>query len=272
MGVVNVTPDSFSDGGRHATAQAAIDRGQALVNAGADLVDVGGESTRPGAQRVAAAVERDRVVPVVQALAQAGTCVTIDTTRAEVAGAALLAGAAGVNDVSGGLADPAMLPLVAEHAVPVVLMHWRGPSRDMQARAHYDDVVVEVADHLARRVEAAVRAGVSEDLVLVDPGLGFGKTAAHNWALLRRLDTLLALGRPVVVGASRKAFLGTLLAHGGEPREVGRREDATTAVSALAAGAGAFAVRVHDAGPSADAVAVAAAWAGDLREDGTPSR
>jgi dihydropteroate synthase len=262
VGVVNVTPDSFSDGGRHATAAAAVQHGLSLVADGADLLDVGGESTRPGAHRVSAAVERDRIVPVVHALARAGVAVTVDTTRAAVAISALEAGAAGVNDVSGGLADPSMLHVVADYAVPVVLMHWRGPSHDMQTRTHYDDVVGEVVDHLAARAEAAVRAGVEARRVVLDPGLGFAKTAEHNWSLLRHLDRLLALGFPVLVGASRKAFLGSLLAEGATPRPVDRREDATTAVSALAAVAGAWGVRVHDVRASADAVRVAGAWTG----------
>jgi len=261
LGVVNVTPDSFSDGGRHATTAAAVARGLALVADGADLVDVGGESTRPGADRVEAAVERQRVVPVVHALAAAGVPVTVDTTRAAVAISALEAGAVAVNDVSGGLADPSMLFVVADHEVPVVLMHWRGPSRDMQSRAHYDDVVRDVVDHLAERADAAIRAGVAPERVVLDPGLGFAKTAAHNWALLAHLDRLRALGHPVLVGASRKAFLGSLLADGATPRRTDDREDATTAVSALAAAAGAWGVRVHHARASADAVRVAAAWA-----------
>jgi dihydropteroate synthase len=260
LGVVNVTPDSFSDGGRHATTAAATSRGLALVADGADLVDVGGESTRPGADRVPAAVERERVVPVVHALAAAGIPVTIDTTRAAVAISALEAGAVAVNDVSGGLADPGMLFVLADHAVPVVLMHWRGPSREMAARAHYDDVVGEVVDHLAERAEAAQRAGIARERIVLDPGLGFAKTAEHNWALLAHLDRLTALGYPVLVGASRKAFLGRLLADGATPRRTDDREDATTAVSALAAAAGAWGVRVHHARASADAVRVAAAW------------
>ncbi len=268
MGVVNVTPDSFSDGGLHESTEGAIAHGLALLGHGADLLDVGGESTRPGATRVPEDVELQRVLPVVAALAAAGAVVTIDTTRASVAAAAVDAGAAAVNDVSGGLADPRMLPLVARRRVPVVLMHWRGPSTTMQKRAHYDDVVAEVAEHLEGRAQAAQQAGVSPERVLLDPGLGFGKTAQHNWLLLRHLDVLSALGLPLVVGASRKAFLGDLLADGGTPRGVDEREHATTALSALAAAAGAWAVRVHDAAASADAVRVAAAWTGRLLADG----
>jgi dihydropteroate synthase len=271
MGVVNVTPDSFSDGGRHARVQDAVSHGLALLDQGADLLDVGGESTRPGAQRVPEQVEQQRVLPVVAALAAAGAVVTVDTTRSAVAAAALDAGAAAVNDVSGGLADPLMLPLVARRGVPVLLMHWQGPSTTMQQRARYDDVVAEVSGHLAERARAAVAAGVPSEHVLLDPGLGFGKTAEHNWSLLRRLDALTALGFPVVVGASRKAFLGALLADSGTPRAVAEREHATTAVTALAAASGAWAVRVHDVAASADAVRVAAAWAGRLLADGAPA-
>ena len=261
MGVVNVTPDSFSDGGRWVETADAAAHGALLVEQGADLIDVGGESTRPGAQRPSAAEERDRVVPVVDALAQRGCAVTVDSMRADVAAAALDAGARAVNDVSGGLADPSMLPTVAERGVPVVLMHWRGQSVDMQRRARYGDVVAEVRDHLMTRVDAALAAGVAGDRIVIDPGLGFGKTPEHNWALLNRLDVMVDLGLPVLVGASRKSFLGDLLVESDARRAVQDREDATTAVSTLAAAAGAWAVRVHQPRPSADAVRVAARWA-----------
>ena len=261
MGVVNATPDSFSDA--HPTAERAVAHGLALLEQGADLLDVGGESTRPGAERVPAAEELRRVVPVVRELAAAGALVSVDTTRAEVAAAALDAGAALVNDVSGGLADAAMLPLVARAGVPVVLMHWRGPSAEMQARATYDDVVHDVATALQERVRAATDAGVAEDRVVVDPGLGFGKTAEHNWALLRALPALSAAGRPLLVGASRKSFLGALLAGAdGSPRPAAQRDVASAALSLVAAQAGAWAVRVHDVAASADAVRVVAAIEG----------
>lgn len=260
MGVLNVTPDSFSDGGRWTQTDDAIAQGERLLAQGADLIDIGGESTRPGARRPDTAQERNRVVPVVQRLAQQGVTVTVDTMRAEVAAAALDAGALGVNDVSGGMADPAMLPLVAERGVPLVIMHWRGPSADMQSRAHYRDVVAEVRDHLLARVEAATAAGIGADRLVIDPGLGFGKAPEHNWALLSRLDVLVGVGLPVLVGASRKSFLGSLLAGPSGPRPVDDREDATAAVSALAAAAGAWGVRVHHARASADAVRVAARW------------
>ena len=261
MGVLNTTPDSFSDGGRFTDVDAAAGHAETLVRDGADIIDVGGESTRPGARRPDPASERARVVPVVERVRGLGAPVSVDTMRADVAAAALDAGAALVNDVSGGLADPSMLPTVAERGVPVVLMHWRGPSVDMQTRTRYTDVVNEVRDHLAARVDAALAAGIDPARIALDPGLGFAKQPEHNWALLRRLDVLTELGHPVLVAASRKSFLGTLLADDAGPRPVERREDATTAVTALAAAAGAWCVRVHDARASADAVRVAARWA-----------
>ena len=260
-GVLNATPDSFSDGGRWLDAAAAVEHGVALARDGADVVDVGGESTRPGAQRIDVEAELARVLPVIRGLVDAGVVVSIDTMRAQVALAAVAAGAAIVNDVSGGLADPAMLPAMADLPEPYVAMHWRGHSAGMTSLASYDDVVADVERELAHRLEAAQAAGVALDRVVVDPGLGFAKDAQHNWALLARLDALAALGRPVLVGASRKRFLGELLADaGGSPRPVDDRDDATDAVSALAAAAGVWAVRVHDVAGSRDAVEVAAAW------------
>lgn len=263
MGVLNVTPDSFSDGGRYLNVDDAIAHARAMTERGADLVDVGGESTRPGAERVDAAVETARVVPVIKELAADDVAISVDTTRATVADAALEAGASVINDVSGGLADPDMARVAAGAGVPWVLMHWRGHSSRMDSLATYDDVVADVRDELMRQVEAALAAGVAEDNIVLDPGLGFAKSAEHNWALLNRLDSLLSLGFPVLVGASRKRFLGALLSDvdGGAPRQPSGREDATTAVSALAAAKGAWGVRVHDVGPSLDAVRVAAAWA-----------
>jgi dihydropteroate synthase len=261
MGVLNVTPDSFSDGGRYLDRDHAVAHAVAMRDAGADLIDVGGESTRPGAGRVDAGTERARVLPVVRELVAAGVPVSIDTTRAEVAADALAAGAAVVNDVSGGLADPRMAAVVAAARVPWILMHWRGHSRGMQQLASYEDVLGEVRAELVARADAAVLAGVDPGLLVLDPGLGFAKTAAHNWALLRRLDVLVALGFPVLVGASRKRFLGDLLADvDGVPRPADRRDIATAAVTALAAHAGAWGVRVHDVASSMDAVAVATAW------------
>ena len=259
MGVVNVTPDSFTESGRHFDADAAIAHGLALAASGADLVDVGGESTRPGAERIECVEELRRVLPVVTALSAEGVFVSIDTMRAEVAAAALDAGARLINDVSGGLADPALPRLVGEAGVPYIVMHWRGHSADMYAHATYDDVVREVCDELLMRIDAVVAAGVAPDDLLIDPGIGFAKKAEHNWALLGHLHRLIAIGPPVLVGASRKSFLGTLLADDAGPRDVARREDATVAITTLAAEAGAWGVRVHDARPSADAVRVVAA-------------
>ncbi|MEX2292119.1 MAG: dihydropteroate synthase [Mycobacteriales bacterium] len=260
MGVVNVTPDSFSDGGEHTDAASAVRHGLRLLNDGADLLDVGGESTRPGAGRVPEAEELRRVLPVVDGLAAAGAVVSVDTMRASVAEAALAAGAQLVNDVSGGLADPRMLPLVAEAQVGYIAMHWRGHSTDMAARAVYADVVSEVCAELTARRDAAVAAGVDPARLLLDPGLGFAKTAVHSWALLRALPRLAGLGTPLLVGASRKGFLGSLLADAdGTPRPSAGRDDATAAVTVLAAQAGAWAVRVHAVRASADAVHVVAA-------------
>jgi dihydropteroate synthase len=266
MGVVNVTPDSFSDGGEYLAPGAAISRGQELAAQGADIIDVGGESTRPGAGRTTAAEELRRIGPVITELAGAGLTVSVDTTRAAVAEAALSAGAKLVNDVSGGLADPAMYGLVAAAAVPYIVMHWRGPSSNMQASARYGDVVGEVCAELGQRVDAAAAAGIDPSLIVLDPGIGFAKVAEHNWALLTRLPEIARLGGsgppfPMLVGASRKSFLGCLLAAGdGTPRPAAGRDDATIALTALAAAAGAWCVRVHAAAANADAVRVAAQW------------
>ena len=257
MGIVNVTPDSFSDGGAHPDSDSAVRHGLRLLNDGADLLDVGGESTRPGAERVSQAEELRRVLPVVRGLVAAGAVVSVDTMRASVAAAALEAGAQLVNDVSGGLADPAMLPMVVEAEVPYVAMHWRGHSVDMQSRARYDDVVAEVCAELGARRDAALAAGMDPQRLLLDPGFGFAKNGAHAWALLRALPELVDLGQPLLVGVSRKGFLGALLADtDGTPRPPAERDDATAAVTVLAAQAGAWAVRVHEARASADAVRV----------------
>jgi len=266
MGVVNVTPDSFSDGGLWYGADAAIAHGLDLAAQGADIVDVGGESTRPGAQRIDEAEELRRVGPVVSELVRAGLTVSIDTMRARVAEFALAAGAQLINDVSGGLADPDMPRLVAAAGVWYVVVHWRGHSQDMYARAAYADVVTEVRGELAQRVDALVHAGVDPGHIVLDPGLGFGKRPEHNWPLLARLAELGTLARgtfPVLIGASRKGFLGKLLAaEDGTPGTLAQRDQATVAVTALAAAAGAWCVRVHEVPPNADAVLVAAAWRG----------
>jgi dihydropteroate synthase len=261
MGVLNVTPDSFSDGGRYLDPGDAIAHGMAMHERGADVIDVGGESTRPGAGRVDADVESARVVPVIRELAAAGVPVCVDTTRAKVAEDALVAGARIVNDVSGGLADPDMARVVVGHGVPWILMHWRGHSKDMNSLATYHDVVAEVRAELSARVDAALAAGAAPESLVLDPGLGFAKHAEHDWALLHALPSLIELGFPVLVGASRKRFLGRLLAAAdGKPRSPDGREEATVAVTALAAAAGAWGVRVHDVDKSLDAVLVAAAW------------
>ena len=261
MGVVNVTPDSFSDGGRFTDVDAAVARGRELAAAGADVVDVGGESTRPGSSRPEEQEERERVLPVVSALAQLGYAVSVDTMRASVAQAALEAGAVLVNDVSGGLGDPEMGPMVAQTGARYVVMHWRGLLSDPAATHHYDDVVGEVCAELSDRVDVLLRQGVREEQLVLDPGLGFSKDAGHNWALLAGLDRVVALGLPVLVGASRKRFLGRLPARPGaalpdEPSAPQERDAATAATSLLAAQAGAWAVRVHEVAPTRDALAV----------------
>ncbi|MFC4556214.1 dihydropteroate synthase [Georgenia faecalis] len=262
MGVVNVTPDSFSDGGWWPDPDAALVHARALRAQGADILDVGGESTRPGAERVPGDVELARVLPVVAALAGEGACVSVDTLNARTALACVEAGAALVNDVSGGLADPEMAHAVASTDATYVLGHWRGDPTRMTSLARYDDVVADVVAELGERVEAVLRAGMAPERIVLDPGLGFAKEGVDNWRLLARLDAIAALGFPVLVGASRKRFLGALLAGvDGVPAAPLARDHATAAVTALAAGAGAWAVRVHDVPASADAVRVAAAWA-----------
>ncbi|WP_245603609.1 dihydropteroate synthase [Intrasporangium oryzae] len=257
MGVVNVTPDSFSDGGEWFEPQAAIDHGLEVVAAGADIVDVGGESTRPGAERPSVEEELRRVLPVVTALAAAGAVVSIDTMRAVVARAAVEAGAAIVNDVSGGLADPEMVPWVASDRLPFIAMHWRGHSTDMQSRAVYADVVDDVCRELAARRDALVEGGIDPDLLVLDPGLGFAKTAEHNWSLMAALPSLHELGQPILLGASRKAFLGRLGREPGDtPRPAAQRDVETTATSVMAAMAGLWCVRVHDVSSTVRALAV----------------
>jgi dihydropteroate synthase len=257
MGVLNVTPDSFSDGGRFASVDAAVTHGVELRDQGADLVDVGGESTRPGAQRVPAGDEQARVMPVVRELVAAGVAVSIDTMNAETALAAAEAGASVINDVSGGLADPEMYRVVAETGLHYVAMHWRGQSREMNQLASYDDVVADVREELKARLAEMIVWGIAPEKVILDPGLGFAKTAEHNWSLLGHLEELATLGHPLLIGASRKKFLAPFAAEGAPPAE---RDDATAVVSALAAQAGAWAVRVHDVPSTRTALAVWAAW------------
>lgn len=264
MGVLNVTDDSFSDGGAYLDPDGAVEHGLALAAAGADIIDVGGESTRPGATRVDPEVETARIVPVVKNLAAQGITVSIDTMHARVAQAALANGAQIVNDVSGGRADPAMAPLLAEAGVPWVLMHWRPVSADHPHRVpEYRDVVADVRADLLASVDDAVAAGVDPAKLVIDPGLGFAKTGQHNWALLHGLPKLVATGLPVLLGASRKRFLGTLLAGpDGTPRPADGRETATAVISALAAVHGVWGVRVHDVRASVDARKVVQAWQG----------
>jgi dihydropteroate synthase len=264
MGVVNVTPDSFSDGGNWFGADDAIAHGLELACTGADIVDVGGESTRPGALRIDQAEELRRIEPVVTALVQAGVVVSVDTMRAAVAQRALELGVKLVNDISGGLADPDMAALIARAGVPYVVMHWRGQSADMQTRAVYADVVGEVVAELTDRVMALTAVGIDPGLLIVDPGLGFAKLPAHNWKLLAALARVASLPCPgapfpLLVGASRKRFIGRLLGAGAdEARPFEQCDDATIALTALAATAGAWCVRVHAVPGNADAVRVAA--------------
>ncbi|WP_286959925.1 dihydropteroate synthase [Arsenicicoccus sp. UBA7492] len=290
MGVLNVTPDSFSDGGRWFDTRRAVEHGLELARQGAGIVDVGGESTRPGATRPLVTEELGRVVPVVRDLVAHGVTVSIDTMRAEVAEAAVEAGAAIVNDVSGGLGDPAIREVVARTGVTMVVQHWRAHGSAMQQRDHlaYEDVVTDVRDELGERLAELREAGVRDEQVVLDPGIGFSKTASHNWTLLRRLDELMVLGRPILVGTSRKAFLGSLLAQPADPISAGdpcgpigaggslgesrqpaqdlvprpplERDAATAATTLLCAQAGVWGVRVHDVRASADALRVLAAW------------
>lgn len=262
MGVLNVTSDSFSDGGRYLDRDAALAHGMELRRLGVDIIDVGGESTRPGAQRVDPDVEARRVAPVIADLVAEGIPVSVDTMRASVAEAAIEAGVSVVNDVSGGRADPAMASVLAESGLPWILMHWRSAGRYVHAGgvAHYDDVVTDVCAELTEVVDAAVRAGVDPARLILDPGLGFAKTAAHNWSLLGAMPRLNALGFPVLIGASRKRFLGSLLGDDAGDRAPDGREVATAVVSAFASRAGAWGVRVHDVRASRDAIAVAQAW------------
>ncbi|ATL65325.1 dihydropteroate synthase [Nocardia terpenica] len=262
MGVVNVTSDSFSDGGRYLDPARAIAHGIELYRAGADIVDVGGESTRPGAVRIDPETEAERVVPVIRGLVAAGVPASVDTMRASVAEAAVAAGVSVVNDVSGGRADPDMVKVVAATEIPWILMHWRADAdyRHAGPAERYTDVVAEVLTELSAQVDLAMAAGVHPGKLVLDPGLGFAKNADHNWALLGALPELAAQGLPILIGASRKRFLGALLADEAGPRPPDGRETATATISALAALHGAWGVRVHDVRASLDAIAVADSW------------
>lgn len=255
MGIVNVTPDSFSDGGQFDSTDAAIEHGLEMIEQGADIIDVGGESTRPGATRVDAKAERKRVLPVIEELVGHGVRVSVDTTRSAIARAAAEAGAEFVNDVSGGLADDEMYRTVAETGVTYIAMHWRGHSDTMQEKAVYKNVVREVRSELKARIAELLVWGVDPAKIIVDPGIGFSKTSAHNWALLGHLDDLVTLGCPILVGASRKKFIGELLFD-----DEANRDPATSVISVLSAQAGAWGVRVHDVASTKAALDVLGAW------------
>lgn len=270
MGILNVTPDSFSDGGKHPTADTAIAAGLRMFYAGADIIDVGGESTRPGADDVTPDEEQRRVLPVVEALVKAGALVSIDTTHASTAEAAVKAGAAIINDISGLSIEPEMAEFVAASKVPYVLTHRRGDARTMNSLAEYTDVAGEVASELAGVRDKLYAAGVSQEQIIIDPGLGFAKNDAQNWELLQNLDQLDSLGHKVLVGASRKRFLGTLLTVAGKSAAPEERDGATAAITAISAYRGAWAVRVHDVGPSLDAVKVAARMAAGPAQQAVP--
>jgi dihydropteroate synthase len=246
MGILNVTPDSFADGGKHFTYEDAINRALEMISEGVDIIDVGGESTRPGAQRVTEEEEQVRVIPVIKALAGKGLEISIDTMRASTAKAAVEAGATIVNDVSGGAADPAMFATVAELGCKYILMHWRGHSVDMNNRAIYEDVVAEVKAEVQSQLNKALAAGISPSNIVLDPGIGFAKDADHNWELLNRIDEFVALGYPVLVGHSRKRFIG-----GDSPDQ---REEGTLKISQSLVGKGIWAVRVHSVAPHVKAV------------------
>ncbi len=274
MGVVNVTPDSFSDGGRYDDTERALTHARQLLADGADLLDIGGESTRPGATRPLVSDELGRVIPVIRELAGDGVLISVDTMRAEVAAAALAAGAQIINDVSGGLADPEILDVVAASGASYIAMHWRAHSEHMRDHADYapDGVVAGVRRELGQRLMAIEAAGVPLSRVLLDPGLGFAKAPQHNWELLGGLGELAALGQPLLIGASRKSFLGQVLAVDGVPREVGEREFAHAALVALLAERGVACLRVHEARATCDALAVSTALAdvGDISKAVVP--
>jgi len=260
MGIINVTPDSFSDGGESAGTESAVMRGIQMIREGVDIIDIGGESTRPGAPRVSPEEEKARVLPVLRGLADYDTVLSIDTMRAEVAEEAIAAGASIVNDVSGGLADGDMARLIADVRVPYVVMHWRGFSDSMQKQALYEVTAKEVRRELADRIEKLTKAGVEIDQLILDPGLGFAKEPDHNWDVLQAIESFEKLQRPLLVGASRKRFLGTLLNDGEGDRDVKEREAATIAVTTMLAERKVWGVRVHNVRDSRDAIAVVSRW------------
>ena len=241
MGILNVTPDSFADGGRHHEFEAAVKRGLEMIAEGVDIIDVGGESTRPGADRVSQEEEIARTIPVIAELAKYGVKISIDTMRASTAQAAVQAGAAIINDVSGGLADDAMLQTAAQLQVPYIAMHWRGQSKDMNSKAVYGDVVTDVISELNERIEAALDAGIKKNNLIIDPGIGFAKDVEHNWAIIDSIERFVSMGYPVLVGASRKRFLG-----GDSPDE---REQATIELTKRLGTTGVWAIRVHSVKP-----------------------
>jgi dihydropteroate synthase len=247
MGILNLTPDSFADGGRHNSFEAGVARGLEMIAEGVDIIDIGGESTRPGAERVSATEEQERVLPVIAELAKSGVKISIDTMRADTAEKAVLAGAVIINDVSGGLSDPAMFATVKRLGVPYILMHWRGESKDMNSRAIYTDVVTDVISELNSQIDAALDAGINKSQIIIDPGLGFAKDAEHNWEILRNLKAFTELGYPVLIGASRKRFLG-----GDNPDE---REAATIELTRTLVPHGIWGVRVHSVKPHVDVIA-----------------
>lgn len=256
MGILNVTPDSFADGGKHFTTEDALNRAKEMIDEGVDIIDIGGESTKPGADRVTETVEAERVIPVLEQVIPLGTDVSIDTTRSSIAEKAIKLGVKYVNDVSGGLADEGMYKLISKHPeVQYVIMHWRGHSKTMQELATYKDVVKEVKEELEERVNCAIEAGVDPDQIIIDPGIGFSKTAEHNWELLKNLDRLSLLGYPILIGASRKRFLGELTG-GTNPDD---REAATLAITAAMAKQGVWAVRTHSVKPHRDVIATISA-------------
>ena len=247
MGILNLTPDSFADGGRHNSFDAGVARAQEMIAEGVDIIDIGGESTRPGADRISAEEEQSRVLPVITGLAKSGVKISIDTMRADTAEKAVQAGASIINDVSGGLSDPAMFATVKKLGVPYILMHWRGQSKEMNTRAIYTDVVSEVIAEMKLQIDAALEAGIDKSQIIVDPGLGFAKDAEHNWEILRNLKAFNAMGYPLLIGASRKRFLG------GDNSD--EREAATIELTKTLVPQGIWGVRVHSVKPHVDVIA-----------------